>query len=384
MKSNKYTVYIVEIVLFLYTILFQTVIINHLRINAELINIIFWVLITFFILLRCHYPKDDSYFKSASIRIIIISLLTILITVYLLGIFLGYSNSIFSHKPIVLLHNIGPIVITILSEEIIRHIVCKNSGNSKLPIIILTIIYILFHVLSAYKYTKFYNNEDIFIFISGVVLSTVAMQLLYSYITYKISPRPSILLRILLEIYPYIFPFYPNLGDYITSVIDIALPFFIYKSLNKTISYHDKTNIHYRNIIINIMLIPIMSGLAIIVLLVSGVLKYKMIAIGSNSMVPVYHRGDAIIYEQIKEDIKENVEVGDILVFKRNDIVMTHRIKRIIYNNNECIYITKGDANEDIDHFETNEKNVLGVVKYRIKYIGYPTIWITEEIFNRN
>lgn len=52
-------------------------------------------------------------------------------------------------------------------------------------------------------------------------------------------------------------------------------------------------------------------------------------------------------------------------------------------NCNTTIYITKGDANENVDSFETEENKVLGIVKYRVKYIGYPTIWITEKIFNK-
>ena len=65
----------------------------------------------------------------------------------------------------------------------------------------------------------------------------------------------------------------------------------------------------------------------------------------------------------------------DILVFDRNGIIMTHRVNKIIYaNNGNYIYITKGDANENVDSFETEENKVLGIVKYRVKYIGYPTI----------
>ena len=375
MKSNKIAVYILEIVLLIYTILFQAIIIRYFRLSSELISYHFWVLTAAFMFLRFHYPKDDSYFKNASLRVVAIALLTLLITVYLLGLFLGYSRSIFSHTPIAIFKNIWHVLLILLPQEYIRHIVCKNTDKDKAPIVVLTLIYIVFNILNVYNYTQIQNNEDVFKFVSGIVLSMIAQQSLYSYITYKISVRTTLLLRISLDIYPYLFPFYPSLGDYITSVIDIGFSFLIFHTLNKMVTYHDKVNMYYRRVILNVILIPVLSVLILIVVLVSGLLKYKMIAIGSNSMVPVYYRGDAVIYEQLKENISDNVEVGDILVFDRNGIIMTHRVNKIIYaNNGNYIYITKGDANENVDSFETEENKVLGIVKYRVKYIGYPTI----------
>ena len=67
---------------------------------------------------------------------------------------------------------------------------------------------------------------------------------------------------------------------------------------------------------LNLLLIKVLSMvltmfLIFVVALISGVFKYKMIAIGSDSMNPIYYRGDAIIYEK-----DTDIQKGDILVFE--------------------------------------------------------------------
>jgi signal peptidase len=66
------------------------------------------------------------------------------------------------------------------------------------------------------------------------------------------------------------------------------------------------------------------------------------------------------------------------LVFKKDELVVTHRIIDIIEHNNEKIYKTKGDNNEDEDNFVVNQDEVLGYVIYKVPYIGYPTILLDE------
>ena len=78
-----------------------------------------------------------------------------------------------------------------------------------------------------------------------------------------------------------------------------------------------------------------------------------------------------------------DIKVGDILVFQTENMIITHRVIEIINDNNEIIFRTKGDNNNKADLFLTKSSDVLGVVKCKVKYIGYPTIWLTE-IFEEN
>ena len=45
------------------------------------------------------------------------------------------------------------------------------------------------------------------------------------------------------------------------------------------------------------------------------------------------------------------------------------------------MFRTKGDANDQVDNTLIREKDVIGVLRYRIRYIGLPSIWV-QELFN--
>ena len=88
-------------------------------------------------------------------------------------------------------------------------------------------------------------------------------------------------------------------------------------------------------------------------------------------MDPIFSRGDAVIYD--KNDI-DNIKIGDVIAFRQSGVVITHRIVKI--GNN--IIKTKGDANNGVDYFDVKPSDVLGKVEYRVKFIGYPTLWLNE------
>ena len=89
--------------------------------------------------------------------------------------------------------------------------------------------------------------------------------------------------------------------------------------------------------------------------------------------------GDTIIYEQYKN---QTIKKGDIIIFNNSGIKTIHRVIKIENINKETRYTTKGDANELEDLGYITKENIIGIKKLRIKFIGYPTIWL-RELFNK-
>ncbi len=108
--------------------------------------------------------------------------------------------------------------------------------------------------------------------------------------------------------------------------------------------------------------------------LVAGIFKYQIMAIGSGSMEPQIYRGDAVVFAKVTGP--EDIHVGEVLVFKHNGTYVTHRVKSIDKRGNGFRYVTKGDNNNDVDNFVVTDKDAVGIVKLRVKYIGFPTLWI--------
>ena len=71
----------------------------------------------------------------------------------------------------------------------------------------------------------------------------------------------------------------------------------------------------------------------------------------------------------------------DILVFFCVEKVVTHRVVDIIKVGEKLYFRTKGDNNNSNDVSLVPDDKVYGKVKYSVKYIGYPTIWL-QELFN--
>lgn len=193
--------------------------------------------------------------------------------------------------------------------------------------------------------------------------------------TYKISFVPGLIYKLVLKLYVYLVPIVPNLGNYIYSVFNIILPFVLYTILSRMVIRYDKEKQEIKTANKWIFVAPLLIFFAILISLISGLFRYKMIAIATDSMYPVYSRGDAVIYEKIDPD---KLEIGDVIAFQKENIVVTHRIVKIWKQGDGYYFITKGDNNNVEDTFRPTDANVLGRVNFVFKYIGYPTVLINE------
>lgn len=379
MKDSKRSIYLQEIIILMYLLITYYLVINKFRTFPYLnyIEALIFVIPLIVLLIMFGFYKDNNYLKKIGIKYAIIYCMLYIILTYLLGLITGFSSSIYSHTIKSLFNNIFPVLIMVTSKEIIRYILCHKNSNKKniYFITIIFIIYDLFHIIGYYDFNSF---EQIFLFFCLEFCSIIAKNCLYTYITNNVSLIPTLILANLLEILWFIPTIIPNLGNYITSVLGILLPYWLYLKYRKIIKYNGKqelTKYKDKTFMVIIFLIFI-----IIFLLISGIFKYKMIAIGSNSMNPIYYLGDAIIYEKTSYD---NIKKNDILVFDADNKVITHRVVDIIKTGNTTYFRTKGDNNATCDFDLVSSNKVYGKVKYIVKFVGYPTI-IFQRLFKNN
>lgn len=325
------------------------------------------------LLIKYRFPKDKNYLKSSSIRIVIISILSYLLITYTIGILVGFNKNVFRLDFISIVKNMSIPLVVLLCQEVIRYIFAKNSMNDKKAYIMLTLIFIFLDIIMEYRAYTFYNSEIIFIFICLVVCVNVSRETLYSYLTYKVSLVPTIIIKAFLELSIFVLPIFPNLGNYITSVIGVLYPVIIYFFIYNLIRKYDKDKKYVAKVGRNYLIYPLLVVFGVIVLLISGLGEYQMVAIGSGSMEPTFYRGDAVIFRKISS-IKE-LEVGMVLAFYKDNTLITHRI---IYIDGNYIN-TKGDNNDTADNYDVPFDDVVGIVTYKISYIGYPTIWLNEK-----
>ena len=111
-------------------------------------------------------------------------------------------------------------------------------------------------------------------------------------------------------------------------------------------------------------------------MLISCRFYYGALVIATESMTGAIDKGDVIIYEQYEnQDLKK----GQIIVFYSSTEQKTvHRISDLKRIDGELRVYTKGDANESDDLGYRIKKDIIGIQTLKIKYLGYPTVWMRE------
>lgn len=375
MKKNKKEINIV-LLLLTFIIVFEILFLKFIPKYYELISFIMVLMLLCFLIYKWGMRKDKSYYKKATIKIVVIALMVYILVTYMLGLLTGFQHSVFSLKIINILKNIGPLAINIICLELIRYLILKREP-SKQQIIILTIIYILLNTIIIVNNMVSTSLSQIFSTITVVLLPCIAREILYTYMTHKVSIVPTLILHLCVELHVFLLPITPSLGNYLLSMFGVLLPFSIYKQVHKCVTYKEKYSLYAKSYLKRFFVVFTLGVASIIIVLVSGLIKYHLIAIGSNSMNPIYYYGDAIVYERIPAD---EVKVEDILVFNNQGKIITHRVMDIENEYGKLKFITKGDNNENIDKYDVYDKDVLGVVRCVVKYIGYPTIKLGEML----
>lgn len=94
---------------------------------------------------------------------------------------------------------------------------------------------------------------------------------------------------------------------------------------------------------------------------------YKTFSIVTGSMEPTIKINDIII---VKKEDKKNIRKNDIITFKIENEIITHRVIDIAYDNGTLIYTTKGDKNDVTDIERVQFEQIEGKYVTKITKIG--------------
>ena len=115
----------------------------------------------------------------------------------------------------------------------------------------------------------------------------------------------------------------------------------------------------------------------ILVYFTSGYFTYSSLAIASGSMEKVLSKGDVVIIKNIFNNY-DVLKEGQIIAYKYENVIVVHRIIKILDEKDKKYIYTKGDANLQPDNYVVLEENVIGIVKFKIPFIGLPTVWLNN------
>lgn len=330
------------------------------------------------------FEKNKSRYNKDIILSLIIYITIYYISIYLFGLFIGFSKNVYNFDFISIVKNIVPVIILIFVSEILRYIINSKIKDSYLLLGLSLIVFSMIDITFTLNATNFGNFYTVLKVIGLFVLPSLGKNFLFTYLSVKVGFKPNMVYRYLMDIPKYILPIIPNFGAYVESIIYIAFPILVFiiiynnlKKVDRKVNKIIKSKKSKRTIITYYIIIPL---LIITVALTSGYFKYQAIVVATGSMSPNINKGDVVVVKKLSDNEIRNLKIGDILVFNRENKIVVHRIYKIYSSGDEIFFKTKGDNNNAPDSYLIEIHEILGIVKLKVRYIGYPTVALYERI----
>lgn len=355
-------------------IIFSIIILFFEKIYTSYIVILFLLLMSFFFQKILRFEPHKKNKEDKTNLEILVFLVTFLLLYFLSGIIIGYIKNGNYYTLEGFFKTILPITLYIIIRERLRYDFLKKREKSKLMTIISILTFLLLDIVFMKNYLNYKNKYSITLSLLLTIPPLCTSNLINSYLCKKSSYHASILYSVIIEIYPYLCIVLPNMNIYMKLVINTLLPVLLWVSLS---SFYDRAatsrEVKENNFMNLSILLPPSIIVIVLVYFFSGYFRYHMVAIGSNSMSPTINKGDIVIVNQKLEN--KELEVGEVIVYKKNNHILIHRIVEKTKWNGTYFYNTKGDQVKDIDSYQVEESEIIGRVHLKIGYLGYPTIW---------
>ena len=323
------------------------------------------------------FEKDRYRYTRDIIINMLIILLVSFIIYYIIGIFIGFYETRNYLNFYGIRTFIVPYIAMIVLREYLRAQMLNKTEKSKILTVIVCLIFMLLELSPRLYTSNLEGNYSKFIFIALTILPIISNNIVCTYIAKKVGYKPNIFWLLVVGLYTIFLPIAPNDGYYIQSLIKFLFPFFIMYNTYSFFKKRDKDiPISYikKRVYIEVPLLAVIVFM--LAYFVSGFFRYYAISIATGSMYPNINVGDVVIVDQHKD--YKDLKIGDVIAYKYGKVVIVHRLSDIIVIGDDYYFYTKGDNNEKKDNYIIYPDTIIGDVKVKIPYIGYPTVWLNE------
>lgn len=340
------------------------------------INPIFWILLVCILRYLLGKNTENHKLRKQIVQYTIVATLVFIITYMLSGLFVTFGKNPYSTTLIGLFHNLWIFGSVLIAKEYVRYKLINNVyDKDKVKIaIFISIVYVIIDLELSYFIGKSVTTILIVKYVMQTVIPMIIRNILFSYTSIYSDWIPGAIYQILTNLYYWISPILPKAPWVMTAIIDTAIPavllLYIRFTKNKLDIFRTKENIRNsdpKNII------PLLVIIILAIWFATGVFPIKPIAIASGSMEKELFVGDIAIIQKCNAN---DVNVGDIIEYQMDGYTVIHRIIEKKQKKGEYYFITKGDNNKYPDSKEVRENQLIGKVIFKIRYLGYPAIWL--------
>ncbi len=348
----------------------------------ELINPMMWIGLCVMAILLSKDSVLRVKDESNKTQSLIIVMIIYIILYFLLGLIFGFQKTPYSKNIFSVITNIWSFGGIIFFQEFIRASMIKVEHKRKFNFILVTILFTLANLSFTNFFDHFANVKEGFIYTVSTLIPLIVSNGVFTYLALIGGPKLPIVYRLFVTLPEFVVPILPNLDWFGTAIIGVTLPLAVFVYLNyvhvkKTERFSKRESRQYSPAVY----IPVFIVIALVAGFVIGIFKYQPIAVLSGSMSPTFDRGDAVVVEKLNKAEKRELKKGDIVQYASGSQYVIHRIVEIendVYGNRT--FITKGDNNNGNDLNPVSSDQVVGKVAFVIKYIGYPSVWLSGMV----
>lgn len=303
---------------------------------------------------------------------------------FLIGVFLGKLNATpYDISPEGIFHNLLSIVPALTAREMVRSYAVGNAFRQKRAAmqkaVILTLLFALLEINFG-KIPALTDAAGVFSYVARDVVPVVLKSMILSLLVYYGGFRAGLIYALGIAVFQRTFPFLPSLPWLADSALGILFPvmfaFFLnekYQALTGTAGKRDEGNtaVYGACLILSVLF----------AWFVVGVFPVYPSVVLTGSMEPGIRPGDAILVKKLtQEEEVLQLEEGDIINFKREEITITHRILEVRKDEaGNVSFVTKGDNNQSPDAVIVNPNDINGTVSAVIPKIGLPVMLLKSS-----
>lgn len=377
MQKSKIFTYVTIATILFYGLFANLKLVRNINIlYLYIINPIFWIGLAIFLYFALGKSLEKRRLKKQITQYTIIAALTYIIIYMLSGLIITFGDNPYNTSIKGLMHNLWTIGTIIVAKEYIRYKLINNVNNKdKISIsIIISIVYVIIDIDISGLIGKLPITVIRYFF--QTTLPLVVKNIVFSYIAIYYSYKTAVIYEMLTNLYFWISPIIPNSPWVMTAIIDSSIPMILFLYVrffkNKQDFFRTRDNIENSN---PRNIIPLVCVTILAIWFALGIFPIKPISIASGSMEKELSIGDIAI---IKKCNANDINVGDIIEYQMEEYTVVHRVIEKKQKNGSFSFVTKGDNNSSPDKDEVTESQLIGKVIFKIKYLGYPSIWLTN------
>lgn len=348
---------------------------------TSLCNPLFWLFMAILSYLVARDEPSQKMRNKYDITQSIVIIVIIYCMIYFsLGLVFGYERSPYSHEVVAIFKNLWTFISVIVFQEFTRYQLVKLSPKKIGYYALITALFIIAEIDFWNFLSNFSNNVEFFKYMSQTIVPLIVTNCLFTYLSIMSANLPATIYRCLLMLMTILLPIFPALNWLIKAMMEIVLVIIASLYVNyvdiKSSRIMTRRQVKKESVV---SYIPFVIVLVVLVCFISGTFKYQPIAVLSNSMLPTFARGDAVIMKKIdKKDLKK-LKKGTILYYSKEGRLIVHRIVSVKHTDDGKVEATtKGDNNNANDPWVITEDDMIGTVSFMIPYIGYPSVWVNE------